>query len=128
MPFILSKKTARIVICASALCYSVIDFDDAMYHWFVIDIVQALFAIQEMEVDDISHQEAVFLKGYRSRFEVDEDILSKRSLFRRFANLYQYTRVARAMQEQWENEPDWMVDLRGKLESLLMGSRFTFGE
>ena len=43
---------------------SVIDFDDAMYHWFMMDIVQALEAIRdEMEIDDCSHQEAVFLKG-----------------------------------------------------------------
>lgn len=108
---------------------SVIDFDDAMYHWYVLDIVQALFAIQdEMDVNDISHQEAVFLKGYRSRFEIDEHILSQRLLFRRYANLYQYARVARAMQEQWENEPEWMVDLRGKLESLLMEIELNFGE
>ena len=108
---------------------SVIDFDDAMYHWYVLDIVQVLFAIQdEMDVNDISHQEAVFLKGYRSRFEIDEHILSQRSLFRRYANLYQYARVARAMQEQWENEPEWMVDLRGKLESLLMEIELNFGE
>jgi len=46
---------------------NVIDFDDAMYHWFVMDIVQALDAIRdEMELDDSAHQEAVFLKGYCS--------------------------------------------------------------
>ena len=108
---------------------SVIDFDDAMYHWYVMDIVQALFAIQdEMDVNEISHQEAVFLKGYRSVFEINDHILSKRLLFRRFANLYQYARLAKAKQEQWENEPAWMIDLRGKLERLLLDIRLTFGE
>ncbi|MBW6472899.1 MAG: phosphotransferase [Anaerolineaceae bacterium] len=107
---------------------SVIDFDDTMYHWFVMDIVQALDAIQdEMEIDDCSHQETVFLKGYRSQFNIDEEVLSMRSVFRRFAGLYQFVRVARAMQERWENEPIWMVELREKLERLLIKSERNFG-
>lgn len=95
---------------------SVIDFDDAMVHWFVMDIIQALNAIQdEMGIDDCSHQKAVFLDGYRSKFAIDDLLFSKRMLFQRFADLYQYVRIARAMQERWENEPDWMVKLREKL-------------
>jgi Ser/Thr protein kinase RdoA (MazF antagonist) len=94
---------------------SVIDFDDAMYHWYVMDIVQALYSIQdEMEIEDCSHQEAVFLSGYHSKCAIDDQLISKKTLFRRFANLFQYTRVARAMQEHWENEPDWMIELREK--------------
>ncbi|MDO9086049.1 MAG: phosphotransferase [Anaerolineaceae bacterium] len=46
---------------------SVIDFDDAMYHWYVMDIVKALDAINdEMGTEDCSLQEEVFLDGYRS--------------------------------------------------------------
>lgn len=98
-------------------CCSVIDFDDAMVHWYVMDIVQALEAIRdEIEIDDCSHQEAVFLKGYCSQFEIDELLLAMRSVFRRFSGLYQFVRVARAIQERWENEPAWMVELREKLE------------
>lgn len=108
-------------------CCSVIDFDDAMYHWFVMDIVQALEAIRdEMEIDDCSHQEAVFLKGYRSQFEIDERLLAMRSVFRRYAGLYQYVRVARAIQERWENEPAWMVELREKLERKMDEIGFSF--
>ena len=108
---------------------SVIDFDDAMYHWYVMDIVQALDAIQdEMELDDCSHQEAVFLEGYRSVCEIDENLFKLKALFRRFASMYQYTRVARAIEERFESEPDWMVALRGKLEKLLMETRLNFEE
>ncbi|MBE0685758.1 MAG: phosphotransferase [Anaerolineaceae bacterium] len=106
---------------------SVIDFDDAMVHWFVMDIVQALEAIRdEMDLDDCSHQEAVFLKGYCSQFDVDEELLSMRSVFRRFADLYQFVRVARAIQEQWENEPVWMVELREKLKRKMDEIRVSF--
>ncbi len=108
---------------------SVIDFDDAMYQWYVMDIVQALEAIQdETGKNDIIDIEVQFLDGYRSKFAIDNQLLSMKPLFRRFANLYQFTRVARAMQERWENEPDWMVSLRGKLiQSLLKDAQF-FGK
>ena len=108
---------------------SVIDFDDAMYHWYVMDIIQVLDAIKdETEKDDISSLEAQFLDGYRSVFMLDEELIARKQLFRRFANLYQFTRVSIAMQERWENEPDWMVDLRGKLNRLLVEIEKDFGE
>lgn len=108
---------------------SVIDFDDAMYHWYVMDIVQALDAIQdEMEMDDCSHQEAMFLRGYRRVCEIDETLFKLKSLFRRFASIYKYVRVARAIEERFESEPDWMIGLRGRLEKLLMETRSNFEE
>ncbi|PKO05210.1 MAG: hypothetical protein CVU41_13105 [Chloroflexi bacterium HGW-Chloroflexi-3] len=108
---------------------SVIDFDDAMYHWFVMDILQALEAIRdEMELDDCSHQQAKFLQGYLSVCDINENLLKLKALFNRFARLYQHTRVARAIEEHLEDEPDWMVGLRVKLERLLMETRLDFGE
>jgi Ser/Thr protein kinase RdoA (MazF antagonist) len=106
---------------------SVIDFDDAMVHWYVMDIVQALEAIRdEMEIDDCSHQELVFMDGYRSRFDVDEQLLAIKPIFRRFAGLYQYVRIARAMHEELENEPAWMVELREKLKRKMTEIGFSF--
>jgi Ser/Thr protein kinase RdoA (MazF antagonist) len=107
----------------------VIDFDDCMYHWYVMDIVQTLDAIKnETGKDDISLLRSILLNGYRSKYTLDEDLLSLEKLFRRFANLYQYTRVARALQERWENEPEWMVNLRIKLELTLERNSTLFGE
>jgi len=114
---------------ASSLQCNVIDFDDAMYHWYVMDIEQALDAIQdEMELDDCSQQEAIFLQGYRSVCEIDENLFKLKTLFRRFTRIYKYARVARAIEERFEGEPDWMVALRGKLEKLLMETRLNFEE
>jgi hypothetical protein len=45
----------------------------------------------------------------------------------RFARLYNYTRVVRALQESWDNEPEWLVGLRGKLERLLTQDAEQFG-
>jgi Ser/Thr protein kinase RdoA (MazF antagonist) len=108
---------------------SVIDFDDSMYHWYVMDIVQALEASRdEIGTEDSSLQEEVFLDGYRSVYIIDEDVFKQVPLFRRFAKLYQFTRVTRAIEERFDDEPDWMVGLRERLESLLMEIRLDFGE
>ena len=108
---------------------SVIDFDDAMYHWYVMDIVQALHSLKsEIAENEFPHKQAIFLEGYRSRFEIDDNLFAAALVFRRFANLYQYARVARAMHEHWDNEPDWMVELRTRLtKSLVRNSEF-FGK
>ncbi len=99
---------------------SVIDFDDAMYHWYVMDIVQALAAIKdEVETDDFLEIRSHFLAGYRSKCSINDQIFSKESLFLRFDKLYKFARVTRAIQEQWENEPDWMISLREKLNSFI---------
>jgi len=59
---------------------------------------------------------------------MDEYLFKMKVLFRRFARLYKYARVARAIEERFEGEPDWMVALRGKLEKHLMETRLNFEE
>lgn len=108
---------------------SVIDFDDAMYHWYIMDIVQAMESIKgEIAENEFSRKQAVFLEGYRSRFDLDDDLFAMIPAFKRFANLYGYARVARAIQEQWDNEPDWMVELRTKLNKALERESEFFGK
>jgi Ser/Thr protein kinase RdoA (MazF antagonist) len=99
---------------------SVIDFDDAMYHWYVMDIEQALDSLKEAIGEHEFHQkEALFLDGYRSQFDIAEELWGIMPLLRRFANLYGYARIMRSIQEHWENEPEWLVELRAKLDQSL---------
>jgi len=108
---------------------SVIDFDDTMYHWYVMDIVQALESLKsEVAEDEFSRKQAVFIEGYRSRIGLDNELFAMMPVFKRFADLYGYTRVARSIQEQWENEPDWMVELRAKLNKALERESGFFGK
>lgn len=112
---------------ASGAC-SVIDFDDAMYHWFAMDIVQALDSLmKELSREVFTQKKAVFLAGYTSQFSIDDDLLAAMPVLRRFANLYRYTRTIRSIQEQWDNEPQWMLDLREKLAKELQIDSATFG-
>jgi Ser/Thr protein kinase RdoA (MazF antagonist) len=107
---------------------SVIDFDDCMVHWYVMDILQALDSFErEIPVEEFPHKRDVFLDGYRSRFPIDERLLRAAPIFNRFANLYRYARIARSIEERWENEPEWMVELRSKLDSLQRASSECFG-
>ncbi len=95
-------------------CFA-IDFDDAMYHWFAMDIGQAVDSL----ADDVSPElaaarEAVFLDGYASFRPLPDPKL--RGVCQRFAGLYWYARVAYALSETLPDEPDWMTDLRARLE------------
>jgi Ser/Thr protein kinase RdoA (MazF antagonist) len=95
-------------------CFA-IDFDDAMYHWFAMDIGQAVDSLaDEVSPELAAAREAVFLDGYASVRALPDPAL--RAVCRRFAGLYWYARVAYALSETLPDEPDWMVDLRSRLE------------
>lgn len=107
----------------------VIDFDDAMYHWYVMDIERSLDSLKsEMPVQDFEQKKTVFLEGYRTRYEVNADLLAAMPIFRRFANLYGYTRIVRSVQDSWENEPEWLMTLRTRLEAILTRRSADFGK
>ena len=107
---------------------SVIDFDDAMYHWYVMDIEQALDSLQgEVAESEFEQKKVPFLEGYQTHFAVDNELFESGLLFRRFANLYSYTRILRAIEEEWKNEPDWLIQLRRKLNDALQKRSAHFG-
>jgi len=108
---------------------SVIDFDDAMVHWYGMDIDQALDSLQsEIAEDQFPRAKAVFIEGYRSQYGIDDDLFAAMPLFRRFAMLYRYTRITRSIQERWENEPEWLAGLRTKLTGALASASEHFGK
>lgn len=111
----------------SNIC-SVIDFDDAMYHWYAIDIEQALESIKdEIEPQKYEGAKECFLKGYQREYIITDDMISLLPIFRRFANLYGYTRILRSSSEKWNNEPVWLINLRIKLDNLLKERSINFG-
>lgn len=100
--------------------YNPIDFDDAMYHWYAMDIEQSLDSIKEdIPEEQVEPSVNEFIKGYRSEYAISDEMLKLLPIFRRYANLYGYVRILRSVEEKWNNEPDWMINLRIKLENLL---------
>ncbi len=95
---------------------NVIDFDDAMYHWYVMDVCQALDSVMnDGYCADFSSMKDCFIEGYREEFDISDDMLSYMPIFRRFANLYGYVRILISSAEVWDNEPSWLVELRNDL-------------
>ncbi|MDX8365715.1 phosphotransferase enzyme family protein [Cytobacillus sp. IB215665] len=112
---------------ASHSCH-IIDFDDAMYHWYVMDIVQALDSIKEcMSDDNYQVMKKQFLAGYLTENEISEDMMSIIPACKRFANLYGYVRVLRSVDEQWNHEPQWLIKLRKNLSKSIKINSLNFG-
>lgn len=89
---------------------STIDFDDCIFSWYGMDVV--------LSMDKIGKPDLIpfFLAGYETHFDVN---LKHEDAFRKFTLIYSYTRIAQSMQEEWNNEPDWMLNLREKFKGYL---------
>lgn len=94
----------------------VIDFDDGIYHFYALDLEQALDSISEEAPEDktLSAKNA-FLKGYKSEYLFDGFTSSLLPLMRCFCDLYSYTRLLYCLSEDVPNPPDWMTELKEKL-------------
>lgn len=109
--------------------YNPIDFDDALYHWYATDIEQSLDSIKDdMPEEQVEPATNQFIKGYRTEYDVSDDMLKLLPIFRRYINLYGYVRVLRSIEEKWNNEPEWMVNLRIKLGNSLTRRKYTFSK
>ncbi|UCC16284.1 MAG: phosphotransferase [Dehalococcoidales bacterium] len=109
--------------------FHTIDFDDAHYHWFVIDIDQALDGLfRELPSRNPGEMKELFIDGYRSVIRVDESMLELLPVFRRYANLNGYIKIVRSAEEKWNHEPDWMVELRKKLLLSMRDRSADFGK
>ncbi|GIN87137.1 hypothetical protein J6TS2_35230 [Heyndrickxia sporothermodurans] len=112
----------------SKACY-VIDFDDAMYHWYVMDIEKALDSLQDCIPPKMLEQKtSCFMDGYRSEYAVSEEMMSLIPACRRFNNLYGYVRILKSIEEKWDNEPEWLEGLREKMINYMKEDSTCFGK
>jgi Ser/Thr protein kinase RdoA (MazF antagonist) len=109
-------------------CFNVIDFDDAIYHWYALDIVTAL----DDFFDNNIHSELLihsFLNGYRSINALENEAISHFPRFRRFANLYKFARLLSSLDYGEIDEiPTWFDELRVKLVRVTDELRLGFHE
>lgn len=110
------------------ICH-VIDFDDAMYHWYAMDMEQALDSLREnIPSEAFEQKKQCFVDGYRTEYELSGDAETLLPACRRFARLYGYARTLRSAAEKWEHEPDWLVNLRGRLLESVEECSILFGK
>lgn len=109
--------------------YNPIDFDDTVYHWYAMDIEQTLDSLKEnISEEQLEASINHFIDGYRSEYNLSLDMLTLLPLFRRYGDLYGYVRLLYSIEEKWNNEPEWMVKLRGRLENLVNRRKGNFGK
>lgn len=110
-------------------CFNVIDFDDAIYHWYALDIVTAL---DDFFDNDNLHSELLiqsFLSGYRSINALENEAVSHFPRFRRFANLYKFAKLLWSLDYgEIDETPAWFDELRDKLVRVTNELRLGFQE
>lgn len=100
---------------------SVIDFDDGMYHWYVLDIEQVFNSFEEkLSGDALQAAKNEFIRGYNEEHCYTQEMDTSRPLMRRFINLYGYARLIRCVADKFTDEPEWLVELRGRLGKAIL--------
>lgn len=106
---------------------TVIDFDDAMYHWYAMDIVSALGDLEELEEEEANKRLGWFLEGYDSVMPMDKEFITQFHKFKEFDRLYSFARMLRSMQNSnFPKDPEWLERLRPRLLRNLEGDREFF--
>jgi Ser/Thr protein kinase RdoA (MazF antagonist) len=101
--------------------YSIIDFGSSMYHWYSMDIEQSLNKLKgEYLENDFEHLKKQFIDGYKTEYQIFESEFNYFPVFRRFDELLVYINLREVVDETWDNEPEWMVNLRYKLNEILI--------
>ncbi|MCJ8011013.1 phosphotransferase [Paenibacillus sp. KQZ6P-2] len=97
---------------------NIIDFDDAFYGWYELDVISAVSDLFD-SADDLLSSTAVqsFLQGYRSVADLNEGFIDRLPFFKRFENLYGFSRLLWSLEDsEMEDGPDWLPGLREKLQ------------
>lgn len=93
-----------------------IDFDDAMIHWYAMDIASAITNLVDQENDEARRKIVHFLTGYRSIRPLDERWEHLFPLFLRFSDLYTFARLLRSVEDlDSHRPPEWAIQLKVKL-------------
>ncbi|NLW71259.1 MAG: phosphotransferase [Eubacteriaceae bacterium] len=108
---------------------SAIDFDDGMYHWYALDCCQVFESLEDcLPEDGAKRAKEKFIEGYREHYSYGSNEESLLKPMSRFINLFGYARIIRSVHEAFENEPEWLTELRKKLERFISEKEGRFGE
>jgi Ser/Thr protein kinase RdoA (MazF antagonist) len=74
---------------------------------------------EELPQKEFEKIKTSFINGYKEEYQINEDENKYLPLFRRFENLRKYIGIIDSLEETWDNEPLWMLELREKLSNHL---------
>lgn len=102
-----------------------LDFDDSTSHWFIADIIYALRDVGELDSNSPIVRE--FIRGYKSKTELDENILKEADKFERMHKLNSFAMLIRTVDIiESEDDPEWLLNLRNKLVGYIEEYRQSF--
>ena len=91
-----------------------LDFDDCSSHWYIADIVYALRDAGEFDMNSPILRE--FIKGYKSKTDLDATMIEEASKFERLHNVTTFATLIRSVDiEESQDHPEWLSNLRMKL-------------
>ena len=94
----------------------VIDFDDAVYHFYAMDVAKCLREMEDAPKEMMDGIRRAFLTGYRTEKALGEEMEKMLPYFGGYADLLSYVKILRAMEDhEIENPPEWYTDLCAKL-------------
>lgn len=106
--------------------FSVIDFDDMIRCWYGLDVVRALDGLSDVGGDTdtpctqlTGDPTALFLKGYRSIRSFPETEETVLPLMHKLVQLVEYANLLYVLDADVPKPPEWMVQLRLRLEGKL---------
>ncbi|MDQ0901611.1 hypothetical protein [Paenibacillus sp. V4I7] len=103
------------------------DYDDAMNHWYAMDIVAALADVLDNTERVFSSQIECFLRGYTAICPLDKQMIEHFPKFLRFSKLYSLSRILTALEDSdLSNTPPWYAGLRLKLKTMTDEMRLGF--
>lgn len=104
---------------------NMLDFDDCTGHWFLADIIYALRDVGEFDIHSPVIRE--FIRGYKSKTELDETLLKVADKFDRMHKLNSFAMLIRTVDiKESEDDPEWLLNLRNKLAGYIEEYRRSF--
>lgn len=109
----------------------IIDFDDAIYSWYVADIAYALRDLfdQGREFNPDNEMFKKFMAGYKSETDITDEELELLPGFYRFHNFISYKKLMKSIDVPFSgNNPEWLKTLIEKIIVIKNSCYENFGE
>lgn len=101
----------------------IIDFDGCANYWFAADLAFALRDLFEDGVDVQNPHFQHFLEGYRQHKEFADFWVETLPMFLRLHRLLALTKLLHVVQTDDREDPEWVVNLRTRLQGKIEGYR-----
>lgn len=99
---------------------NVLDFDDAMDHYYALDVERCFNVLHEEMEGDFDRWEQAFLTGYKKHFQWGEAEQKALPALKAFASAYGLARLLLAVEDSPKVSPlTWYVPMRSRIQDII---------